>query len=415
MSADRAPLKVIVSAYACEPNLGSEPGVGWNIAKQIARFHNVWVITRSNNRKPIEETLQTNPVPNLRFVYFDLPFWMRFWKRGQRGVQLYYYIWQVGAYFVAKRLHSEIAFDLAHHVTFVKYWAPSFLALLPIPFIWGPVGGGESSPRSFLTEFSLRGVMLETVRDAARRVFELDPFVRLTAQRATIALATTPETATRLKQLAQGSVKVLSQVGLPADEIAQLSRIPFRSTPPFRLISVGNILHWKGFSLSLKAFAHLHASLPASEYWLIGAGPEGKHLETLARELGVTENVIFWGRLPRAEVFRKLAMCDVLVHPSLHDSGGWVCAEAMAAGRPVVCLDLGGPALLVTHRTGFKIPAISPRQAVADLLQATLCLAEDPELRMRMGEAAKQRVQDHFSWQHKGDYLSELYDSVVEG
>jgi hypothetical protein len=79
-------LKVLISAYACEPHKGSEPGVGWNWAKQIAKFAEVWVITRANNREVIEEELKRSPEPNLHFIYVDLPKWMRFWKKKQRGV-----------------------------------------------------------------------------------------------------------------------------------------------------------------------------------------------------------------------------------------------------------------------------------------------------------------------------------------
>jgi hypothetical protein len=142
-------LKVLASAYACEPDKGSESGVGWNWVKQIARFHEVWVITRKNNRQPIEQALLQEPMDNVHWLYFDLPHWARFWKKGQRGMYLYYYLWQVGIYKIGKRLHEEVDFDIVHHVTFVNYWTPSFLTLLPVPFIWGPVGGGESSPETF--------------------------------------------------------------------------------------------------------------------------------------------------------------------------------------------------------------------------------------------------------------------------
>ena len=57
---------------------------------------------------------------------------------------LYYYLWQLTAIPKIRKHHKEVGFDISHHVTFVKYWAPSCLAWLDIPFIWGPVGGGES-------------------------------------------------------------------------------------------------------------------------------------------------------------------------------------------------------------------------------------------------------------------------------
>src|SRR5208337_4499961 len=182
----------------------------------------------------------------------------------------------------------------------------------------------------------------------------------------------------RMRMLGCGRVSVLSQVGLPQEEIGRLSTIPFRHSSTFRLISIGRLVHWKGFHLSVRAFAEFHRQFPAAEYWIIGAGPERKRLGKLAQRLGVAGSVTFWGAIPRRQVLEKLGKCDVLVHPSLHDSGGWVCLEAMAAGRPVVCLDLGGPALQVTEDTGIKVPATSPEQVVSDLATAFYKLASDP-------------------------------------
>lgn len=407
--------KVLVSSYACEPGRGSEPGVGWNWVRQIARFADqVWVITRANNRDVIEKVLEEEPVPNVHRVYFDLPRWARFWKRGQRGLHLYYYLWQVGVYLLARRLHREVGFELVHHVTFGNYWMPSFLALLPVPFVWGPVGGGESAPRAFYPTFSLRGRLYERVRSFARRLGELDPFTKMTARRSSVTLSKAQETAERLIRLGARRVSVLPEVALPGEEIAHLSGVPLRQGNPFRLLSLGRLLHWKGFHLGLMAFARLVREFPQSEYWLVGDGPGRRNLERLAQKLGVTNNVRFWGALPRSEALKKLAECDVLVHPSLHDSGGWVCIEAMAAGRPVVCLDLGGPALQVTLETGFKVPPRTPEQAVAEMAEAMLKLATGEALRRRMGEAARRRVREEFSWERRGDEVAEIYRSVPE-
>src|SRR6266516_2036092 len=115
--------KILVSAYACEPDKGSEPGVGWNWVREIARFHRVWVITRSNNQPGIQQALLEQPMHGVHWTYFDLPRSLRFWKRGQLGTHLYYYLWQVGAYHLGRKMEEEICFDLIHHVTFGKYWS----------------------------------------------------------------------------------------------------------------------------------------------------------------------------------------------------------------------------------------------------------------------------------------------------
>lgn len=83
-------LKILVSAYACEPGRGSEPEVGWQWIRQLARKHDVWVMTRANNRIEIERSDISKKYPNVRFEYVDLPRWARFWKKGNRGVHVYY-------------------------------------------------------------------------------------------------------------------------------------------------------------------------------------------------------------------------------------------------------------------------------------------------------------------------------------
>ena len=408
-------MKVLLSAYSCEPGKGSEPGVGWNVVREVANYHDVWVLTRPDESgAAIEAELTRNPVPNLHFVYFTLPFWGNGWRWGLGGMQLHYYLWQIQAYFVAHRLHCEIGFDIIHHVTFGKYWGPSFLSLLPVPFIWGPVGGGESAPKAFWRDFSLRGKIYETLRDLACWLGEQDPFVHLTAQRSALAIVATSETFTRLRYLGAKRIEmVFGQTGINQQELIQLEKLAITSVnTPIRFLSMGRLLHWKGFNLGLCAFAQ--ASLEKSEYWIIGDGPERKRLSALASELGIADRVRFWGSLPREEALRKLGECHVLVHPSLHDFSPTVCVEAMAAGLPVICLNLGGPAIQVTEETGIKVPAHTPNQAVRDLAEAMALFDKDPELRIRTGEAGQKRVREVYDWKAMGLLLTQIYTEILE-
>jgi glycosyltransferase involved in cell wall biosynthesis len=406
-------MKVLISAYSCEPGKGSEPGVGWNVAREVAKYHEVWVLTRPDESGAvIDAELAQNPVPNLHMVYFTLPFWQDSMRWGQSGaMQIHYYLWQIQAYFVARRLHREIKFDLVHHVTFVRHSTPSFLSLLPIPFIWGPVGGGESAPKPFWKDFSLRAKVYETARAWFRGIGERDPFTRLTVRRSAVVRATTEDTARRLRKLGAAEVQVISETGLPEEELHRLNQYPLpASSDSIKFISMGRLLHWKGFHLGIRAFAA--ANLPKAEYWLCGEGPEQERLQTLAAELGVGARVKFFGRLPRQQSLEKLGECIALIHPSLHDSGGWVCLEAMAASRPVICLDLGGPGVQVTDETGFKVAAETPEQAVVDLAAAMQRLAANEDLRVQMGKAARYRVEQVFAWERVGRSLAQLYEEI---
>lgn len=406
-------MKVLISAYSCEPGRGSERGVGWNVACEVAKHHEVWVLTRPDESKTaIEAELAANPIPNLHFVYFTLPFWQDSMAWGQSGaMQIHYYLWQIQAYFVARRLHQEIIFDISHHVTFVKYSAPSLLSFLPIPFVWGPVGGGESAPPKFWKDFSLRARFYELARDLVRNIGERDPLVALTIQNSAVVRATTDDTAKRLYRMGASSVQIVPEVGLLDEEIALLNRCPLPSSQPIRFISMGRLLHWKGFHLGIGAFAK--ANLPDAEYWLVGDGPELNNLQHLAQDCGVAHQVKFWGRLSREDTLERLGESHVLVHPSLHDSGGWVCIEAMASGRPVICLNLGGPAVQVTEQTGFKVSAQEPEQVIDHMAKAMEKLAHDPNLRVRMGQAGRQLVKENFSWNVVGKRLDELYQTIL--
>lgn len=409
-------MKILISAYACEPFKGSEPGVGWNIVMELSKYSLLCVLTRANNKEVIEKYLDRNHIKNITFVYYDLPNWLKKFKRGNRGVHWYYYLWQIGVYLKAKKLQQNINFDLAHHLTFVNYWMPSFLPLLKIPFVWGPIGGADTTPDNFVKTYSLRGKIYEFGKRLVRWIFEHDPFVRMDVKHADTTIAVTPKTKERIKKLGAKKIVILSQVGMSISEIKKIEKLKSntkRNNRTIYFISIGNLIHLKGFHISIKAFSTLYENLKNVKYIIVGSGPEHKRLKKLVNKLGVAEMVNFIGKLPREQVLEKLVSCDVLVHPSLHDSGAFVCSEAMAAGLPVICLDVGGPALQVTEETGFKIPAHTPEQVINDMAEAMYKLAINPELRKKMGDAGRRRVEEHFTWEMKAGFINKIYQEVL--
>lgn len=411
------PINLLLSAYACNPEKGSEPGVGWNMAKELANHHQVTLLTRESNRPAIEASLRQAPIDNLTVVFCDVPI-LQYWFKKQQNLSVYllhihHYLWQGVVYLHARRLHQTQPFDLVHHVTYGRYSAPSFLSLLPVPFIFGPVGGGESAPAPFWQDFSAGNKLYEYMRSVLRWVGEHDPFVRLTIKSSDVAIVATPETAARLHHLGAKRIeRIYGQTGINQAELTRLGQLPAPSTgPKIRFISIGRLLHWKGFYLGLRAFAQ--ANLAEGEYWVVGDGAERHTLEALAQDLGIADRVKFWGNLARDQTLAKLGECDVLVHPSLHDFSPTVCLEGMAAGRPVICLDLGGPATQITEATGFKVDAHTPEQAVRDMAQVMTTLAKDGPLRQQMGQAGQQRVSELYSWPSKGTFLNQIYQDVL--
>jgi glycosyltransferase involved in cell wall biosynthesis len=156
-------------------------------------------------------------------------------------------------------------------------------------------------------------------------------------------------------------------------------------------------------------------SLARAELWILGEGPERAALEALAGELDISERVHMPGHVPREEAFRMLCASHALVHPSLHESGGGVCLEAMAAGRPVLGFDLGGTAVHVGPDAGVLIHAAAPTQAVAGLANAMASVAAHPAKYRAMGQAGRALVRRSFAWEDRVAEMAGRYRGLVAG
>lgn len=407
--------KLLLSAYACEPDGGSEATIGWKFANEIAKRNEVWVITRESNRKSIESMKKELIHPSIKWLYFDYPEVVRFWKRGARGLRLYYYLWQMGIFFKIKKINKNINFDIIHHITFVNYWLPSFLTFLPAHFVWGPVGGGESVPYKFYKNFKRKHKIYEILRNLGHKVHSLNPLLRMNARRTALAIAANHETARRMQEIGYKRIIRLSQVAVDDQQFNMLKSFEFKQSGIFRFYTVGRLIPLKGILFAIKAFANLSKKIEQVEYLIIGEGEEKESLQKLINDLNLTTQAIMLGFKELKEVFEIMRTCDVLVFPSLHDSGGLAVTESMAAGKPVICLDVGGPGIQVTNETGIKISLINPEQIVLDIEKAMLALYQNENLRYKMSNAGKKRVEDNFTWRKKGEVIQEYYDQIYQG
>jgi glycosyltransferase involved in cell wall biosynthesis len=310
-------------------------------ARMLACLGDVFVVTRSNNRAPIEAAVPLmGERDRLRFIYVDLPPWARFWKRGQRGVRIYYLLWQLAALRAARRIGREQEIDVVWHLTLSNAWLGSVGSLLGGPFVYGPIGGGVGPPWRLLPALGVRGAAYELLRAAARFVGRyLNPLARLAWRGATLILVQNPETEAWIPARHRAKCRQFQHVvvdGLPAEE-----RLP--STAEQTALFAGRLLPWKGCSLALHALTRA----PGWSLIVCGDGPDERRLRRLASKLGVEERVRFLGWQPREKV-QMLMQNDAALFmlPSLHDDAGWVVVEALAAGLPVLCLDRGGPPLL---------------------------------------------------------------------
>lgn len=347
--------RILLSAYACEPGRGSEPGVGWNWALALARLGNeVWVITRENNRSVIEQSLSRvgdSVRRNLHFCYYDLPAWARRWKPLPLGVYVYYACWQRAIVPLARSLHRQVQFNLVQHITFGSWRQPSFLYRLGVPFIFGPVGGGEMAPMALERGFPIGERLRSTVRGSTNWLALWNPWLRQCLQRAVLVIGRTPETS-RWVTRAGGAAAQSLEIGIDATAIDLGSRGPRETTQELRCLFAGRLVGWKGAHLAIEAIAKARALGADVTLTIIGRGPLRGRLDELVSDLGVQTGVKFIDWLAQSDLFEQYHHHDLLLFPSTQDSGGTVVLEALAHGLPVVCLDLGGPAVLVDPSCG---------------------------------------------------------------
>jgi glycosyltransferase involved in cell wall biosynthesis len=405
-------LKVLLSAFACEPNKGSEFAVGWNWAVFLARSgRDVVVLTRSQSRAAIECAMKDLTVQGrLDFRYFDVPKSLRWQSRGP--LHLHHALWQWRAVRYAKNLHSVEHFDCVHHVTYAGLRAPSFMGRLGIPFILGPVGGGESAPWSLRFGYSLTGLVHDAARDAANLATRFAPFMIGTFASAQRIYVTSPETLRLMPSVFRGKAKVELAIGAE-DQPSGMRVMPLRermADTRFRVLYAGRFVDYKGMHLGLPAFAHLVRAMPDAQLTMVGEGPQEGRWRRLAGELRLTRSVQWLGWQDRQAMAGLYAGHDVLLFPAMHDSGGMVVLEAMGQGLPVVCLKLGGPATMVDDSCGCVIDPTgkSAAQVAQEMGSALIALAADAA-HHRFAQGARLRCHA-FSWPEK---VARIYGLAV--
>ena len=349
-------LKILLSAYACEPNKGSEPEVGWKWATTLSGLgHEVYVITRSNNKKNIDEYLIKNKISNLNFIYFDFPKWLLRVIKGKSNPHsyLYFLLWQVGIFFVVKPYINKIKFDFIQHVTFVSFRYPSFLCLYKVPFIFGPISGGDTIPMNLRKNFSLIEKIKEFARDLSNNYIKFSPLMNLTFFKSKRIFVNSEATKKIIPSKYHHKTELMIAIGNSDTVKASLNFN--KKKKRFHICYAGNLFGLKGISLAIEIFSELKKINPNIFLTVAGSGPLESELKRKAKYYNIDQSILWLGQINRNKLFELFQKNDLLLMPSLRDSGGFVILEAMSFGLPVATLDLGGPGIIVDNDCGIKV------------------------------------------------------------
>ena len=407
--------KILLSTYACEPGRGSEEGNGWNYASMLSQSElEVHCLTKIEGRSTIETVLAKGETPNLTVHYVLVPKWVdKFCHSNIIGMYFHYIYWQWQAYKVARQLSQTTTFDLVHHATYGSIQLGSFMYKLGIPFVFGPVGGGQRAPKALKRYFGSYWSR-EWLRDWVGNVLQhVNPGYYKAVRKATRLLVSNAETFKLAKKLRpNGPIDRVWDAGMRK---SFLPPKPVEHYPGnvLKLLWTGRMLPRKAIELTIQALGSVDPTIPVTLTIVGGQGEMAEHVPHYIERYGVKDRVNWVGHIPHQEVMKHYEQSDVFFFTSLRDSCPHQVLEAMAYSLPVVTLDLHGQAELVGEKAGIRVPVTNETQVVADLARAIEWMYAHPNERMAMGYAGYEITQLQ-SWDLKvRRFAEEIYPAAL--
>lgn len=381
--------RVLVSAHTYQPEGVSE---GWTAAQLVAAL-------RSRGRRMV---VLTAALPRMKPAYGVVGIRCRTATDTPFITASNYSEFALRSLVLARSIKDEFA--VIHHVSPIVIRLPSILGLLGRPFIWGPVGGSVPFPPGF-ERYAGRSGFTGVLRSLDRPRMYLDPTMRMTMHRAARIVVTTSASTQMIPESFRAKVSVIPE-GIPESLI--LREAP--GEEPY-VFSSGRLIDYKAMDLLIRAFALVRSR--EVKLRISGDGPNRAALEELIRRLGLNDRVEMLGRVPRAQNQFLMSRSLFCAFPAIREAFGHVNLEAMAAWKPLVVTDWGGPSDLVAQETtGIKVLGRSPDEHVTLFAAAMQRLIDDPALRRRMGAAAALRALNEYTWPVLAAQYDKLYREV---
>jgi glycosyltransferase involved in cell wall biosynthesis len=411
--------RVLVIAEAANPEWVSVPLIGWSLAEALRGVADVHLVTQVRNRDAI---LRKGWVEGTDFTAIDTeaiaaPAWKlsQVLRMGEsRGWTIVQAVNSLTYPWFERKVWQQFGpalqrgdYDLVHRITPLSPAATGSLAKhcrkAGVPFVLGPLNGGVPWPKGFEAEQKQEGEWLSRFRGLLK-VFP--------GRKAMLSACNAILYASKFTR--RDIPDSLSDRAIYLPENAIDPTRFFREAAPepgiLKACFIGRFVPLKGLGMLIEAARPL-VEAGKLELHLVGDGPLTPALKDQARGLA---GIQFHGWLKHEQVQDVAARCHVLAFPSIREFGGGAVLEGMALGLAPLVVDYGGPADLVTADVGIKVP-LTDRAGTTGALRAALeRLAADPGQTARMGQAARQRVTDLFTWPRRAEQIAEIYAWVLD-
>jgi glycosyltransferase involved in cell wall biosynthesis len=393
--------KVLICAYIVDRDDVSEAQMAYEWISRLSQHIDLIVVTAGSR---MHETcgLEGNSRIQLEIVKPRVSF--QRWDAFDRFAHPGYVDFFLAARKRIRSLMMRQSIELAHHLTPQALRYPSPLAGLGIAFVAGPYHGGLQPPPVMKELQGQEGAFyylrkLDTLR------MRYDPLLRAHFREAKRIVISAPYVLQHLPQYADKCSVI------PGTAMNAVEQQTDASRTPMRMMFVGKLEPSKGVELLVNALARVKRSDWTLD--IFGEGSQGALYRELSERTGLGQKIYWHGFVPNATVLDAYLHAQAFVFPSLKEPTGGALLEAMASGVPVVCVDSGGPAFAITDSCGVKIALSTKEQMVDDLARAIDRLLDSPKLRQQLGNQARQRFLNEFTWERVVDKMLRLYDATL--
>lgn len=410
-------LSILINAYACSPNMGSEPGMAWNWCVNLAKDCELHIITEGEFKDKIEAVLPTLPQGNnMHFYYNPVSDEIRkmCWNQGDWRFYKYYREWQWKTYIMAEKIIKQHHIDIVHQLNMIGFREPGYLWKIENkPFVWGPIGGLKQFPSSYLEGAGIKMKLFNRVKNIIN-IYQIkhDKRVDQALKKADLLISSIPDSYNAIKKYKGLNSIIIPETGCFIDDNSIKRNKKEKVDDDFRLLWIGKFDFRKQLNIALATMSKLKDK---SNIKLIicGSGSDNQisYYKQMAINLGIEDNVVWKGNIENSKVKEEMRKSDIFFFTSVSEDTSTVVLEAVSYGLPVLCFDTCGMGYVINESVGQKVPLTNPRQSADEFAEKINYLYNNREYLQKLSDGCKQR-QKELSWDNKAKQMVELYNKV---
>lgn len=407
-------LKILINAYACSPNMGSEPGMAWNWCINLAKHNELFIITEEEYRKNIESFLDNYEYRcNLHFYYLPVTPKIRkmAWNQGDWRFYYFYKKWQKKVLDIAKQIVSEHDIDVLHQLNMIGFREPGYLwKIKDIPYVWGPIGGMNQFPLSYIKGSKAKMKAFLILKIILNKIqIKYSSRVDRAIKRADILISATPNSYSAIKKYKNKKSIHIPETGCFRYDIEK-SEKPFSQT--LQVIWVGKFDFRKQLHLAIRAIFETKNKNIILNIYGSGSEKQEKEIKTLVNKLSIENQIVFHGFQSNSQIQQAMRESDLFFFTSVSEGTSTVVMEAISNNIPVLCFDACGFGAVVNETIGIKLPLANPDKSINDFAEQLNKLYNNRKLLEDLSFNCK-LVQDKFSWENKAIKVTKLYNKLL--